>query len=109
MATAPQIGDWSDVISWPLIGLHAILMLDRKILSFGTDGQGNQGGFIYDVWDPVTGIHTTLPNFTPTDIFCAMQVIVPETGEILISVAMRGRTVTSTKECTTSIRSTIVI
>ncbi|MFO1171401.1 MAG: cadherin-like domain-containing protein [Hyphomicrobiaceae bacterium] len=85
MATAPQIGDWSDVISWPLIGLHAILTPDRKILSFGTDGAGNQGGFIYDVWDPVTGQHTVLPNFTPTDIFCAMQVIVPETGEILIS------------------------
>lgn len=85
MATTSQVGDWSDVISWPLIGLHAILTPDSKVLSFGTDGAGNQGGFIYDVWDPVTGIHTTLPNFTPTDIFCAMQVIVPETGEILIS------------------------
>lgn len=85
MASPSQIGDWSDIISWPLIGLHAILTPDRKVLSFGTDGSGNQGGFIYDVWDPVTGVHTTLPNFTPTDIFCAIQAIVPETGEILIS------------------------
>jgi hypothetical protein len=79
-------GEWSAVFDWPLIAIHAILTPDGKVLTFGTDEAGMQGGqFVYDVWDPVTGEHTTLPNTTATDIFCSVAVIVPTTGEILIA------------------------
>ena len=87
MATPNQIGDWSGLFDWPLIGLHSILTPDGKVLTFGTDGAGVQGGqVIYDVWDPVTNVHFTLPNITQTDIFCSYPIIVPDTGgQIMIS------------------------
>lgn len=79
-------GEWSDLFEWPLIGIHTILTPDNKILSFGTDQQGQQGAqFIYDVWDPATNTHDTLPNTTPTDLFCCCAIVVPSTGEILIT------------------------
>lgn len=78
-------GAWGDLLDWPLIGLHAIVTQDGKVLTFGTDSQGMQGGqFIYDVYDPVTGTHYTLQNTTPTDIFCSAAIIIPGTDQILI-------------------------
>jgi len=79
-------GSWGDLQQWPLIGLHAIVTQDGKVLTFGTDSRGMQGGqFIYDVFDPETGTHTTLPNTTPTDIFCSAAIILPGTNQILIA------------------------
>lgn len=78
-------GSWDQLEDWPLIGLHAIVTQDGKVLTFGTDSRGMQGGqFIYDVYDPVTGTHTTLSNTTPTDIFCSAALVIPGTDQILI-------------------------
>ena len=79
-------GTWTPVFDWPLIGVHSILTPDNKVLTFGTDQNGMQGGqWVYDVWDPVTDTHYTLENTTLTNLFCGVAMIVPETGEILIS------------------------
>ena len=79
-------GQWSGVFDWPLIGIQSILTPDGKILTYGTDQFGRQGGaLIYDVWDPATNTHYTLPNKTPTDMFCSAAIVVPSTGEILIT------------------------
>ena len=44
--------------------------------------------FYYDVWDPTLGLaadsHMVLPNTTNTFLFCAAQVLLPTTGELLI-------------------------
>ena len=65
-------GQWGALKSWPLIPLHMLTLPDGKILSFGTNESGMQGGsFIFDVYDPVEDIHFTLPNPLPTDIFCS--------------------------------------
>ncbi len=78
-------GEWSDVFDWPIIGVHVILTPDNKLLTFGTDQKGMQGGhLIYDVWDFETNTHYTLENKTPTDLFCSVPILVPQTGEILI-------------------------
>ena len=78
-------GVWGGLQDWPLIGIHSIVTQDGRVLSFGTDAQGMQGGqFIYDVWDPVTGTHNTLSNTTPTDIFCSAAIIIPGTDLVLI-------------------------
>jgi hypothetical protein len=83
---ADDIGAWSDVFSWPVVGLHVSLTPDGRILTFGTDQNGLQSGLhIYDVWDPATGTHSTLSHTTNSDLFCAVAMIVPETGEILIA------------------------
>ena len=83
---ADQVGLWSDEFSWPMIGIHAVLTPDGKVLTFGTDQDGSQSGLhIYDVWDPATNTHTTLEHHTHSDIFCSAAVIVPDTGQVLIS------------------------
>ena len=63
---APNVtGAWSAVHPWPLIPVHAVLMPDGRVLSYGTNADGTQTGyFIYDVWDPAGGLdagHLTLP------------------------------------------------
>lgn len=80
-----QAGSWNSLQDWPLIGLHAIVTQDGKVLTFGTDSRGMQGGqFIYDLYDPVTNTHTTLDNKTATDIFCSAAIIIPGTNDVLI-------------------------
>lgn len=79
-------GEWGDLQDWPLIGLHAVVMDDGRVLTFGTDDTGMQGAqFIYDIYDPQTGEHVTLENTTPTDIFCSAAVQIPGTSKILIA------------------------
>jgi YVTN family beta-propeller protein len=78
---AHQRGMWGPVKPWPLIPVHAVLMPDGRVMSYGTDGSGRQTGyFLFDVWDPAGGLdggHLTLPNGTGTDIFCGSQVVLP--------------------------------
>lgn len=83
-------GSFGPVVNWPLIPLHVVLLPDGRVLSYGTDAQGNQTGqYIYDVWDPRAGTdagsHLTLPNTTPTDIFCSGQIVMPRTGTVLLT------------------------
>jgi YVTN family beta-propeller protein len=83
-------GDWSAVNSWPLIGVHAVLMPDGRVLTYGTDGTGKQTGkFIYDIWNPALGVgaesHSTLPNTTITDLFCGSQLVLPQGGQVLLA------------------------
>jgi YVTN family beta-propeller protein len=89
-ATANNVsGAWSPVKPWPLIAVHAVLMPDGRILSYGSTSTGQQTAiFIYDVWDPAAGLdagHTTLPNNTGTDIFCSSQVVLPGGGFVFIA------------------------
>jgi hypothetical protein len=74
--------------NWPLIPIHASLMPDGRVLTFGTDEVGRQTGyFTYDIWDPGDGLggeHTTLPNYTQTDIFCSFQLLLPNSGRIIM-------------------------
>lgn len=82
-------GAWSEVHDWPLIAIHAALTPDGRVLTYGTTGTGQQTGyFIYDIWDPLAGLeggHLTLDNMTLTDIFCSSQIILPQSGDILIA------------------------
>lgn len=102
----PQVGPVAAIqgafgppVQWPLVAIHVILLPDGRVLNFGSDGKGNQGGQkIYDVWSPALGLgsnaHMTLPNTIATDIFCAGQIVLPASGQALIvggSVTIMGR------------------
>ena len=88
-ADAHVKGAWSAVGNWPLITVHAVLMPDGRVLSYGSDGSGKQTGyFTYDVWDSAVGLgggHMTLPNGTGTDIFCGSQLVLPESGSVFLA------------------------
>src|SRR5256886_17278237 len=77
-------GMWSPVAPWPVIGIHAVLLPEGRVLTYGTDTNGRQTGFFtYDVWDPAAGLgagHLTLPNGTGTDVFCGSQLVLPHSG-----------------------------
>ena len=84
-----RVGAWSTLAHWPLIPLHAIVLPDGRVLSYGSDGDGTQTGrFLYDVWSPTLGLganaHWTLPNVTLTDLFCNAQIVLPQSGNVAL-------------------------
>lgn len=86
--TLDQNGRWSPVADWPLVAIHAALMPNGSVVTYGTDQGGRQTGqFVYDVWDAegsaATG-HSTLANRTGTDLFCNIQIISPDTGKLIM-------------------------
>ncbi|WP_082755097.1 galactose oxidase early set domain-containing protein [Variovorax sp. PAMC 28711] len=79
-------GSWSAPIAWPIIAIHAVLAPNGKVMTYGTNQAGAQTAqLVYDVWDPVTKIHTLLPNTTGSDIFCNSQLVLPVSGQVLLA------------------------
>jgi hypothetical protein len=83
------VGAWSELASWPLNPIHMVLTRDGRVMSYGGTASGAATGyFSYDIWDPkdgLSGFHLTLPNGTATDIFCSAQLLLPQSGDILIA------------------------
>lgn len=81
-------GSWGPVEDWPMVGIHAALDSKGRVVTYGTNGDGQQTGrFIYDIWTPgasaATG-HNTLQNTTQTDLFCSLQINRADTGDMLL-------------------------
>ncbi len=80
-ADADARGMWSPVYNWPGIAVHAVVLPDGRLLTFGSTGSGYQTGIAsYDIWDPAVAPdagHMTLPNGTGVDIFCSSTVLLP--------------------------------
>jgi DNA-binding beta-propeller fold protein YncE len=88
-ADAYSRGMWSSPFEWPMNGLHNMILPDGKVLTFGTNGEGNiQEGRLFDVWDPYSGFdsasHTTTYDGTRQDSFCASGAYLND-GSLLIS------------------------
>lgn len=84
---AASRGIFGPVLPWPLIPIHAALLPDGRVMSYGsTDPQTDQ--IYYDVWDPSRGggvdAHLILPNQTNTNIFCSGLGLLPD-GTLLIT------------------------
>lgn len=87
---AATMGVFGEPIPWTIIGLHAMLLPDGRVLSYGTNERGQQTGeFNYDIWDPSLGTdlssHMLLPNGTGTDIFCSAQAIMGAGTDVMIT------------------------
>ncbi len=88
-AGALTAGVFGAPVTWPLIGLHVVLLPDGRVMSYGSTAQGNAGGqVIYDVWNPTLGTgteaHLVLPNTTQADNFCSGQSVISASGEVLV-------------------------
>jgi hypothetical protein len=81
-------GAYGKVLNWPIIAIHAILLPGGAVMSYGADENGNQGGFIHDVWDPNLGTgpasHYTVPNGVAEDFFCSASSLLAN-GTVLIA------------------------
>jgi YVTN family beta-propeller protein len=80
-ADAFRVGMWGTAATWPLVSVHAVLLPDGRVMSYGSRADGSQSGyFSVDVWDstssPDAG-HTTIANSTGTDLFCSSQLLLP--------------------------------
>ena len=75
--TATNGGQWSALMSWPMVSIHSILMKNGKVLQF----DGWQQPEPTQVWDPGTG---TFNNQTaPDSIFCSGVAELPD-GRVLV-------------------------
>lgn len=86
---AHQKGVFGAPFTWPIIPLHTVLLPDGRVLSYGTKPSGIQGGLLhYAIWDSSLGMGAKskllLSNTTGTDIFCAGQALLPDSGNVLL-------------------------
>jgi hypothetical protein len=98
-AGSNRLGVWTSglgqpMLRWPLIPIHAVLLGDGRLLTYGTNvpnqPPGQQTGkFYYDIWDPSRGVgpesHFTMDNTTGTDIFCSAQLVLPQNGSVFLA------------------------
>jgi hypothetical protein len=86
--TFSTLGRYGNLIDWPIIAIHAVLLPSGSVMSFGTDQSGNQGAFIHDVWNPELGTgpdsHFILPNGVTADFFCSAASL-QSNGTVLIA------------------------
>ena len=87
---AHRDGVFGPLFAWPLNAIHAALLPDGRVMTFGTDGDGTQGAsMIYDLWDPTKGTtaasHTTVGNNTQTDFFCCAMLLIPKNGKLILT------------------------
>lgn len=83
---AADVGMWSPSASWPLVSIHATLLPDGTVLTYGSPvGQGVQDGRTFVRWNPITGEVTTTPNSQNVNSFCSAAILQPDTGALLVT------------------------
>jgi YVTN family beta-propeller protein len=96
---AASKGMWSSVKNWPLNALHAAVLPDGKVLSYGSPtGEPNtQIGRTFDIWNPTLGFdansHTTTERPQQQNSFCSTAAFLSN-GSLLISGGTDSKTST---------------
>ncbi len=89
-ADAPTRGMWSKTQDWPMNGLHAALLPDGRVLTYGTpQGRADlQDGRTSDVWNPALGFapasHTTSFDADRVNSFCGAAAWRPD-GTLMVT------------------------
>lgn len=83
------LGEWTNAMPWPLLAIHATLLPDGRVLTYGADGANLRGrAFNVDRWSPDQGLGMGAHEFTPTgidtNIFCSAQAVLGD-GNVLLS------------------------
>ena len=87
-AWASELG--MPLAEWPLIPIHAALLGDGRLLTYGTEQQRAADRVLHLRYlgspsGPSEDSHLTLPNSTQTDIFCSAQILLPQSGNVLVA------------------------
>jgi hypothetical protein len=69
VASAAESGSWTAPTTWPIVGVHVILLPNGKVLAVGRKGNPQ-------VWDPASGSFSAVPS--PTWLFCAGHALLPD-------------------------------
>ncbi|MEZ5653947.1 MAG: DUF1929 domain-containing protein [Burkholderiaceae bacterium] len=89
-ADADTKGMWRAPADWPLVAIHAALLPNGKLATFGTPLASTtlQAARLFDIWDPMGGKgpadHTTLLNAANIDSFCSSGTWL-SSGKLLVS------------------------
>ncbi|HLS47187.1 MAG TPA: galactose oxidase-like domain-containing protein [Gemmatimonadales bacterium] len=75
-------GAWAAPIAWPAVAIHAALLPNGKVLSFGRMARAPL------IWDPASpGVFQNLPH--PADFFCSGHTFLPD-GRLLLAGGHSG-------------------
>ena len=74
-----EIGEWSSVMQWEHVAIHAVLMPTGKVLMWGASGDNITQIPSY-LWDPTSKQTSKLQ--TPANLFCAGHSLLPD-GRLL--------------------------
>ena len=80
-SNAHLVGMWTPLVNWPLLAIHANVLPNGKILTFGSSLASNElpKALDFDEWDPALGFsdvaHKTVPSPTTVDAFCSATVL----------------------------------
>ncbi|MEZ5659203.1 MAG: galactose oxidase early set domain-containing protein [Burkholderiaceae bacterium] len=83
-------GMWSAPVDWPLVAIHAAMLPNGKVATFGTPLGDTlaQAARLFDVWDPLAGFgagsHSTVLNANNVDSFCSGATLM-SSGKLLVT------------------------
>jgi Galactose oxidase-like, Early set domain len=75
-------GVWASPIDWPHVAIHAHLLPDGKVMTFGRMATGTP-----TLWNPETGAFTSLSG--PADFFCSGHALLPD-GRLIVNGGHSG-------------------
>jgi chitodextrinase len=76
---ADRVGQWSQVMNWPLVAVHMSLLPSGQLLVWDGFDAGPRSARL---WDPITNTFTAVPNVP--NIFCAGHALMPD-GRLLVA------------------------
>jgi hypothetical protein len=80
-ANAALAGQWGSPISWPAVAIHANLLPDGRVFTWGRSDHQPV------LWTPATGSFSSVSR--PADLFCSGHALLPD-GRLLISGGHSG-------------------
>lgn len=88
VAIEAQLGVWSEVGSWNFIPIHASILEDGRVMTYGGKRNGRQGGYELDIWDPDLGLgaeaHSSIANNLGSNLFCSIALDDPNQNRTLM-------------------------
>ncbi len=89
-ADAPTRGMWSATQTWTMNGLHAALLPNGKVMTYGTPANtpATQDGRTFDIWTPslgfTAGAHQTTYDAARVNSFCSSSAFLAD-GRLLVT------------------------